>query len=43
MASSNGCFPADNPQYAVYIDLYKHGMVAQSVLLTEPVGKLIEY
>ena len=38
-----GYFPADNPQYTVYISLYKHGILKQSGLLAKPFEQLVEY
>lgn len=38
-----GYFPTDNPQYTVYITLYKQGKVAQLGLLTKPFEQLVEY
>lgn len=38
-----GYFPADNPQYTMYISLYKHGIVAQLGLLTKPFEQLVEH
>lgn len=38
-----GYFPADNPQYTVYISLYKHGIVAQLGLLAKTFEQLVEY
>lgn len=38
-----GYFPTDNPQYTVYISLYKHGIVAQLGLLAKPFEQLVEH
>ena len=38
-----GYFPTDNPQYTVYITLYKHGRVAQLGILAKAFEQLIEY
>lgn len=38
-----GYFPTDNPQYTVYITLYKKGRVAQLGILEKAFEQLIEY
>lgn len=38
-----GYFPTDNPQYTVYITLYKQGRVAQLGILAKAFEQLIEY